>query len=541
MAVAVLADMFTSSLLDAEEFEAERGVILEELAMADDDPSDVVSERFFEAVFGEHPLGRPIGGSPASIGAVDRDAVLAHYRANYRPQDLVISVAGAVDHDQLVALGRDRARDGRLGADARGRSRHAPGRRARPHRSRRTARGRRAADRAGQHPARRRRPRRHRPAPVHARGAQLGAGRRDVVAALPGGAREARPGLLGLLVRRELRRRRARRPLRRMLAQERGQGRRADAGRVPPAGRGRHHRRGARPRAGPARGSVGARPRGLRHPHDPARAQRADVRRVLRPRRGAAPHRGRDRGRRAGARRRARRAAAVARRCRVDRIRARSTASSTPQTPPPEPPDVAVPLPRAARRAAGCRARPPRRTAEPARGPPGAGPRRSARRRPVHRRVDLAAPARAGDRAHHDPEDARARAAAVRPADGLHPVGPRTRHAARLRVVLRRDHPRRDRGGRSADGGCRGRVDDAVTRRPARPADHAQLRRRAGSCARPSGRRSWRWLGLNQANCGLTIIRVRSAKPPVLVTHNDLGHLPPELRSGCRSISRTDR
>ncbi len=102
MAVEVLADMFTSSLLDAEEFEAERGVILEELAMADDDPSDVVSERFFEAVFGEHPLGRPIGGSPASIGAVGRDAVVAHYRANYRPQDLVITVAGAVDHDQLV-------------------------------------------------------------------------------------------------------------------------------------------------------------------------------------------------------------------------------------------------------------------------------------------------------------------------------------------------------------------------------------------------------------------------------------------------------
>jgi broad specificity phosphatase PhoE len=42
----------------------------------------------------------------------------------------------------------------------------------------------------------------------------------------------------------------------------------------------------------------------------------------------------------------------------------------------------------------------------------------------------------------------------------------------------------------------------------------------------------WRWLGLNQANCGLTIIRVRSAKPPVLVVHNDLGHLPAELRTG---------
>lgn len=46
------------------------------------------------------------------------------------------------------------------------------------------------------------------------------------------------------------------------------------------------------------------------------------------------------------------------------------------------------------------------------------------------------------------------------------------------------------------------------------------------------GAPAWRWMGLNQANCGLTIIRVRSAKPPVLVTHNDLGHLSPELRTG---------
>jgi probable phosphoglycerate mutase len=46
------------------------------------------------------------------------------------------------------------------------------------------------------------------------------------------------------------------------------------------------------------------------------------------------------------------------------------------------------------------------------------------------------------------------------------------------------------------------------------------------------GAPTWRWLGLNQANCGLTIIRVRSAKPPVLVAHNDLGHLPAELRTG---------
>ncbi|TFD48773.1 insulinase family protein [Cryobacterium frigoriphilum] len=103
MAVDVLTDMLTSSLLDASEFETERGVILEELAMADDDPADVANERFFEAVLGEHPLGRPIGGSPAMIAAASRDAVLEHYRDNYRPQDLVVTVAGAVDQDTLVA------------------------------------------------------------------------------------------------------------------------------------------------------------------------------------------------------------------------------------------------------------------------------------------------------------------------------------------------------------------------------------------------------------------------------------------------------
>jgi predicted Zn-dependent peptidase len=102
MAIDVLADMFTSSVLDPEEFENERGVILEELAMADDDPADVASERFFEAVLGAHPLGRPIGGSPETINAATRDSVLAHYRANYRPQDLVVTIAGAVDHDAAV-------------------------------------------------------------------------------------------------------------------------------------------------------------------------------------------------------------------------------------------------------------------------------------------------------------------------------------------------------------------------------------------------------------------------------------------------------
>jgi probable phosphoglycerate mutase len=43
---------------------------------------------------------------------------------------------------------------------------------------------------------------------------------------------------------------------------------------------------------------------------------------------------------------------------------------------------------------------------------------------------------------------------------------------------------------------------------------------------------AWRWMGINQAHCGLTVIRVRSAKPPTLLSHNDVGHLPPALRTG---------
>ena len=102
MAVDVLSDMIAASRIDPAEFELERGVILEELAMADDDPGDVAGERFAEAVYGSHPLGRPIGGSPESIRAVGRDRVFEHYRAHYRPEELIVVAAGAVEHDWLV-------------------------------------------------------------------------------------------------------------------------------------------------------------------------------------------------------------------------------------------------------------------------------------------------------------------------------------------------------------------------------------------------------------------------------------------------------
>ena len=105
LAVEVLADMVTGSVLDSKEFELERTVILEELAMVQDDPEDVAHETSSAAVLGEDdPLGRPIGGTPETIEAVSRDDVFSHYRANYRPQDLVITAAGGVEHEQLLEL-----------------------------------------------------------------------------------------------------------------------------------------------------------------------------------------------------------------------------------------------------------------------------------------------------------------------------------------------------------------------------------------------------------------------------------------------------
>lgn len=107
MAVDVIADMVTSARLDPDELETERGVILEELAMNDDDPSDVAHEQFATAVFGDTPLGRPIGGTPQTIRDVPRDAVWEHYREHYRAPTLVVTAAGGVDHDALCRLVSD--------------------------------------------------------------------------------------------------------------------------------------------------------------------------------------------------------------------------------------------------------------------------------------------------------------------------------------------------------------------------------------------------------------------------------------------------
>jgi predicted Zn-dependent peptidase len=92
-----------------ESLEAEREVVLEEIAMYEDDPQDRVFDVLGKAVFGEHPLGRAVVGRAEVVGAVTLEQLRAFHREHYRPERIVIAAAGSLDHDELVAMAREAA------------------------------------------------------------------------------------------------------------------------------------------------------------------------------------------------------------------------------------------------------------------------------------------------------------------------------------------------------------------------------------------------------------------------------------------------
>src|ERR1700756_2848509 len=106
LAVDVLSDMVTSSLIAPKDVDAERNVVLEEIAMNEDDPTDTVHEAFTAKLFGDTPLGRPILGTTDSINAITRDQIFEHYQARYTPEHIVVAAAGNLDHDTVVELVR---------------------------------------------------------------------------------------------------------------------------------------------------------------------------------------------------------------------------------------------------------------------------------------------------------------------------------------------------------------------------------------------------------------------------------------------------
>jgi predicted Zn-dependent peptidase len=104
LAVTLLSDLVTEARNTAEDLESERTVVLEEIAMRDDEPSDAVHDLFAETLFGDTPLGRSVLGTVESIEALTRDDVDGWYRGRYTPPSMVVTAAGRVDHQQVLDL-----------------------------------------------------------------------------------------------------------------------------------------------------------------------------------------------------------------------------------------------------------------------------------------------------------------------------------------------------------------------------------------------------------------------------------------------------
>ncbi|UQI47557.1 insulinase family protein [Streptomyces sp. HU2014] len=102
LAIDVVCDMLTGSLIEASDVDAERGVILEEIAMTEDDPGDCVHDLFAHTMLGDTPLGRPVLGTVDTINALTRDQIARFYKKHYDPTHLVVAAAGNVDHAKVV-------------------------------------------------------------------------------------------------------------------------------------------------------------------------------------------------------------------------------------------------------------------------------------------------------------------------------------------------------------------------------------------------------------------------------------------------------
>ncbi len=104
LGVEILSDILLNTVFDPEEMEKERKVILQEIAMVDEAPEEIAHDLFFELTYPRHGLGRPILGTEKSIRQMRRGDLMRYFRKRYRPEDLVISVAGDVSHDTLKRL-----------------------------------------------------------------------------------------------------------------------------------------------------------------------------------------------------------------------------------------------------------------------------------------------------------------------------------------------------------------------------------------------------------------------------------------------------
>ena len=189
LALDVLSDILANPSFVPDELEREKGVIVQEIGAAQDTPDDVVFEHLNELCFPDQPMGRSLLGTAKTLKGFDRDTLRGYLSTHYRGPDMVVAAAGAVDHKRVVeeVAQRFASFEGTAGAKAAGRDvrqGRLPRGASRPRAGASDAgAGGRAADRS---------------VAVLAAGLHQHARRRDVVAAVPGSAREARAVLLDL-------------------------------------------------------------------------------------------------------------------------------------------------------------------------------------------------------------------------------------------------------------------------------------------------------------------------------------------------------
>ncbi len=106
LAFDVVSDMVWHPRLAADDLANEREIVLEEIAMYEDDPQDRVFDVLGEAVFGDHPLGRAVIGTADVVGSTSAERLAEFHAAHYAPSGMVIAAAGSLDHDAVVELAR---------------------------------------------------------------------------------------------------------------------------------------------------------------------------------------------------------------------------------------------------------------------------------------------------------------------------------------------------------------------------------------------------------------------------------------------------
>lgn len=106
-ALGLLSDVLTDPLLAPEDIERERGVVLEEINLVNDTPSDAVFDLLYETFFEGHPLGRPVLGSPATVSSLKRDDILSWRSSNLLSSNLVVTVSGSCSPEGLAEMVSD--------------------------------------------------------------------------------------------------------------------------------------------------------------------------------------------------------------------------------------------------------------------------------------------------------------------------------------------------------------------------------------------------------------------------------------------------